>query len=55
MIVVEHNLDMIRQADWIIDLGPDAGDDGGQLVAEGPVEKIVKNKKSYTARALLSA
>ena len=55
VIVVEHNLDMIRQADWIIDLGPDAGDDGGQLVAEGPVEKIVKNKKSYTARALLSA
>ena len=54
VIVVEHNLDMIRQADWIIDLGPDAGDDGGQLVAEGPVEKIVKNKKSNTARALLA-
>tara|TARA_Y100000739_G_scaffold20948_1_gene16472 strand:- start:1081 stop:4005 length:2925 start_codon:yes stop_codon:yes gene_type:complete len=54
VIVVEHNLDMIRQSDWIIDLGPEAGDEGGQLVAEGPLEKIVKNKRSNTAKALLS-
>ena len=53
VIVVEHNLDMIRQADWIIDLGPEAGDAGGQLVAEGSPEKITKNKKSKTAKALL--
>ena len=54
VIVVEHNLDMIRQSDWIIDLGPEAGDEGGELVAEGPLEKIVKNKRSNTAKALLS-
>ena len=52
VIVVEHNLDLIRQADWVVDLGPDAGDEGGQLVAEGPPEEIEKNKRSKTGQAL---
>ena len=52
VLVVEHNLDLIRQADWVIDLGPDAGDEGGQLVAQGPPSTLAKNKKSHTAKAL---
>jgi len=52
VIVVEHNLDLIRQADWVIDLGPEAGDQGGQLTAQGPPTAIAKNKKSHTAKAL---
>ena len=52
VIVVEHNLDLIRQADWVVDLGPDAGDEGGQLVAEGPPEEIEKNEQSKTGQAL---
>ena len=52
VLVVEHNLDLIRQADWIIDLGPDAGDEGGQLIAQGSPQTIAKNKQSHTAKAL---
>ena len=52
VLVVEHNLDLIRQADWVIDLGPDAGDEGGQLVAQGPPPTLAKNKQSHTAKAL---
>ena len=52
VIVVEHNLDLIRQADWVIDLGPDAGDEGGQLVAEGPPATLAKGKQNHTAKAL---
>ena len=52
VVVVEHNLDLIRQADWVIDLGPDAGDEGGQLVAEGPPEVIARNRRSRTGKAL---
>ena len=48
MLVIEHNLDVIKVADYVIDLGPDGGDQGGQLVATGTPEEIVKNKKSYT-------
>jgi excinuclease ABC subunit A len=55
VLVVEHNLDLIRQADWVIDLGPDAGDEGGQLVAQGPPPTLAKNKKSHTAKALRGA
>ena len=55
VLVVEHNLDLIRQADWVIDLGPDAGDEGGQLVAQGPPPTLAKNKQSHTAKALRGA
>jgi excinuclease ABC subunit A len=49
VIVIEHNLDVIKTADWIIDLGPEGGDKGGQLLVTGTPEKICKSKKSYTA------
>ncbi|MFH0989095.1 MAG: excinuclease ABC subunit UvrA [bacterium] len=49
VIVIEHNLDVIKTADWIIDLGPEGGDEGGEIVAEGTPEEIVKNKRSHTA------
>jgi len=50
VIVIEHNLDVIKTADWIIDLGPDGGTDGGQLIAEGTPENIAKVKNSYTGQ-----
>jgi excinuclease ABC subunit A len=52
IIIIEHNLDVIRNADWIIDLGPEGGEDGGRLVAQGPPQQIARAKKSYTGRAL---
>lgn len=52
IVVIEHNLDLIKCADWIIDLGPEGGENGGQLLAEGTPEEIVKNKKSVTAKYL---
>ncbi len=52
VIVIEHNLDVIKTADWIIDLGPEGGDKGGQIVAAGTPEGIIKNKKSHTAAFL---
>ena len=52
ILVVEHNLDLIKCADWIIDLGPEGGENGGQLLAEGTPEDIIKNKKSITAKYL---
>jgi excinuclease ABC subunit A len=52
LIVIEHNLDMIRAADWIVDLGPDGGDGGGELVAAGPPAAIAANPRSYTGAAL---
>jgi len=52
IIIIEHNLDVIRNADWIIDLGPEGGEQGGRLVAQGPPEAIARNKKSYTGQAL---
>ncbi|HKI77735.1 MAG TPA: excinuclease ABC subunit UvrA [Ignavibacteriaceae bacterium] len=54
VIVVEHNLDVIKMADWIIDLGPGGGEHGGKIVAEGTPEQIVKNEKSVTGKYLLS-
>lgn len=48
VLVIEHNLDVIKQADWVVDLGPEGGDGGGQIVAEGRPEDIAKNKKSHT-------
>jgi excinuclease ABC subunit A len=52
VIVVEHNLDVIKSADWIIDLGPEGGEDGGRIVAEGTPEEVARCKKSYTGQAL---
>jgi len=52
VIVIEHNLDFIKNADWILDLGPEGGDKGGYIIAEGPPEKIAKNKKSWTGQYL---
>jgi excinuclease ABC subunit A len=52
IIIIEHNMDVIRNADWIIDLGPEGGEDGGRVVAMGPPETIVRQKKSYTGQAL---
>ena len=54
VIVVEHNLDVIKTADWVIDLGPEGGGGGGRLLAEGPPEKIAKTKTSHTGRFLKS-
>ena len=53
IIVIEHNLDLIKCADWIIDLGPEGGENGGQFLAEGTPEDIVKIKKSVTAKYLM--
>ncbi len=52
VVVIEHNLDVIKTADWIIDLGPDGGEYGGRVVASGPPEQVARSKKSYTAEAL---
>jgi len=52
VVVIEHNLEVIKTADWILDLGPDGGSGGGRLVAEGPPEEIVKVRESYTGQYL---
>lgn len=52
VIVIEHNLDVIKSADWVIDLGPEGGAGGGLVIAEGTPEQVAKNKKSYTATFL---
>ncbi|MEB3217086.1 MAG: excinuclease ABC subunit UvrA [Nostocales cyanobacterium 94392] len=52
ILVIEHNLDVIRCADWVIDLGPEGGDKGGEVVAVGTPEEVAKNEKSYTGRYL---
>ncbi|HYG54338.1 MAG TPA: excinuclease ABC subunit UvrA [Burkholderiales bacterium] len=52
VVVIEHNLDVIKTADWVIDLGPEGGDGGGTLVAEGTPEKVSQNETSHTGRAL---
>jgi excinuclease ABC subunit A len=52
ILIIEHNMDVIKLADYIIDIGPEGGKGGGQLVAKGTPEEIVKNKKSYTAQFL---
>ena len=52
VVVIEHNLEVIKTADWIIDLGPEGGDGGGEIVASGTPEDIVKVKRSYTGQFL---
>jgi excinuclease ABC subunit A len=52
VVVIEHNLDVIKMADYIIDLGPEGGENGGQVVAKGPPERIIKTAKGYTAKYL---
>lgn len=52
VLVIEHNLDVIKTSDWVIDLGPDGGDGGGRIVASGTPESVVKNDKSYTGKFL---
>ena len=54
VVVIEHNLDVIRAADWIIDLGPEGGDEGGEIVVAGTVKDVMKCKKSYTGAELLA-
>ena len=52
VLIIEHNLDVIKQADWIIDLGPEGGEGGGRVVVQGPPEQVARSKKSYTGQAL---
>ena len=52
VIVIEHNLDVVKNADWIIDLGPEGGDEGGMLVAAGTPDQLAGNSGSYTGKFL---
>ena len=52
LVVIEHNLDVIQHADWIIDLGPEGGSGGGKIVATGTPEQVAKSKKSRTGQVL---
>jgi len=55
VVVIEHNLDVIKSSDWIIDLGPEGGGDGGLIIAEGPPSKVAQSKKSFTGKYLKEA
>jgi excinuclease ABC subunit A len=52
VLIIEHNIDVIKNCDWVIEMGPDGGKNGGELIAAGPLEKLAKNKKSWTAKYL---
>jgi excinuclease ABC subunit A len=52
VVIIEHNLDVIKNSDWIVDIGPEGGKNGGMIIAEGPPEKIMKEKKSFTGTFL---
>jgi excinuclease ABC subunit A len=52
VIIIEHHLDVVKQADWVIDLGPEGGDEGGRIVAQGTPEDVARVKKSFTGQAL---
>ena len=54
ILVIEHNMDMIKSADWVIDIGPEGGDQGGNIVFEGTPENLIHAKVSYTAKYLKS-
>lgn len=51
-MIIEHNLDVIKTADWIVDLGPEGGDGGGRIIAKGSPEEVVKVEGSYTGKYL---
>lgn len=53
-MIIEHNLDVIKTADWIVDLGPEGGDGGGKIIASGSPEEVAKVKGSYTGKYLKS-
>ena len=55
VVIVEHNLEVIKYSDYIIDLGPEGGEEGGWIVAQGPPERVAQSKKSYTSRFLRKA
>jgi excinuclease ABC subunit A len=55
LLIIEHNMDVIRAADWIIDLGPEGGDRGGRVVATGPPDAIMKHPESHTGHYLAAA
>ena len=52
VIVIEHNLDVIKTADWILDLGPEGGDEGGEIIAQGTPEQVAATEGSYTGQYL---
>jgi len=52
VVVIEHNLDVVKTADWVIDLGPEGGELGGRVVAAGPPEKVAQSKASHTGQFL---
>jgi excinuclease ABC subunit A len=52
VVVIEHNLDVVKSADWVIDLGPEAGERGGRVVAQGTPEQVARSRKSHTAKYL---
>ena len=52
IVIIEHNLDVIKTADWIVDLGPEGGDGGGRIIAEGSPEEVANVKGSYTGKYL---
>ena len=52
IIIIEHNLDVIKSADWVIDLGPEGGDEGGRIVVEGPPQTIAACEESHTGKFL---
>jgi excinuclease ABC subunit A len=52
ILIIEHNMEIIKSADWIIDLGPEGGNQGGSVIFEGTPEELLKNNQSYTAKFL---
>jgi len=52
IVIIEHNLDVIKTADWVVDLGPEGGNKGGEIIAFGTPEEVSKNSRSYTGQFL---
>jgi excinuclease ABC subunit A len=52
VVVIEHNLDVVKTADWLVDFGPEGGDGGGEIVAQGTPEDVAKSSRSWTGRYL---